>query len=67
MNDFEKLMEWRTHSHWREEYPESLTQDEKMQIERMLEDSFKQGSSLAALLDYLKAIKLLRAYPVSSS
>ncbi|WP_458118919.1 hypothetical protein OF381_12345 [Mannheimia haemolytica] len=67
MSEFEKLMEWHTHSHWREEYPESLTQDEKFQIERMLDDSFKQGSSLSTLLDYLKALKLLRAYPVNAT
>lgn len=64
---FEELMKVHAGQFWRANYPDSLTEEEKLHIENLLGEVFKQGSGscMAALLDYLKAIRLVRAYPLT--
>lgn len=67
MEKFEDLMNKFVGENWREEYPENLTEFDKRDIEQMLCEVCKQGNCcLTALLGYLRAIHLVRAYPLDN-
>lgn len=53
---------------WEQDYPESLTQDEKEKLTQILLRRLEQNVDDAhhsALCSYLRAIKLVRKYPLS--
>lgn len=67
MEKFEDLMNKFVGENWREEYPESLYGTDPYEMEAMLREVCKQGNCcLTALLSYLRAIHLVRAYPLDN-
>lgn len=51
--------------HWQEEYPLGLSEAEKAEIKIALYEGLKRSNGgYHALCEYLRALKVLRAYPL---
>lgn len=55
--------------HWQQDYPLSLTQNEKAKLERVMLKRLERNaddSHYSALCSYLQAIRIIRDYPLDN-